>query len=198
MTMIRKLLYTPCVLLLVLLSGCNAENEYSVWPCAFAFDNSIYLDDVLSTAMDAGTRGVFCLISEDIRGGVRYLNFTCSDGRKSRVELKGNEMRTNYVLGLNNGIIVGYQTLNTDGRNGGYVGYDEQCPNCVRNTNNTVNPNYRVSMSTSGIATCRRCNKRYDLNNGGIILDGEKGDKGLEKYEANTTGPFGFIRVNRR
>lgn len=196
--MIRKYLYNPCALLLLLLCGCTADSEYSMWPCAFAFDNSIYLDDVLSTAMDAGSRGVFCRISEETRQTVRGLNFTSSDGRTSRVELKGNEMRTTYVLGLNNGIIVGYQTLNTDGRNAGFVGYDEQCPNCVRNTNNTVNPNYRVSMSTAGIATCRRCNKRYDLNNGGIILDGEKGDKGLEKYEANTTGPFGFIRVNRR
>ena len=185
---------TSCLLLL----SCQADSEYSTWPCAFAFDNSIYIDDVLGSAMDAGSRGVFCRISEETRQGVRGLNFTSCDGRTSRVELKGNELRTTYVLGLNNGIIVGYQTLNADARNGGFVGYDEQCPNCVRNTNNTANPNYRVTMSTAGIATCKRCNKRYDMNNGGIILNGEKDDKGLEKYVASTTGPLGFIRVNRQ
>ena len=42
-----------------------------------------------------------------------------------------------FMLGINNGIIVGFQVLNTQ-PNGGFVAYDVQCPNCVRKENNTI------------------------------------------------------------
>ena len=108
------------------------------------------------------------------------------------------EVEAKFILGLNNGIIVGFQTLNTDGVSGGFVAYDVQCPNCVERENNTINPNYRVSMASSGIATCSKCGKKYDMNNGGIIQNGEEGDRGLDKYVANTTGPLGVVSVFRR
>ena len=40
--------------------------------------------------------------------------------------------------------------------------------------------------------------KKYDMNNGGIILNGNKDDTGLEKYVANTLGPFSWVSVRRR
>ena len=184
--------------LLVLLSACDAEQEFSSWPCRFSYDNSVYLDDVLASAMSGSSRGVFCQISEEARGGARYLNFTSSSGVQSQKRETTMEQQANYVLGLNNGIIVGFQTLNTDGAYGGFVGYDVQCPNCVRNTGNYTNPTYYVRMASTGIATCSRCGLKYDLNNGGQVLNGQASDKGLEKYVATTTGPFGFISVFRR
>lgn len=181
----------------LLLGACSAENEFSTWPCRFAYDNSINLDATLATAMDANSRGVFCQITESSRGGVKYLSFVNNQGEQSQRPETALEQQANFVLGLNNGIIVGYQTLVTEGFGAGFAAYDVQCPNCVRSTGNDVNPNYRIVMSQTGIATCSKCGKKYDLNYGGIILNGEKGDKGLEKYRAVTSGPWGLITVSR-
>ena len=181
-----------------LLVGCDADEEYSTHACRFSYNNMIHNDATLASAMDENSRGTFCLISENTRSGVRYLVFENSAGLKSEKVETAEEVEAKFILGLNNGIIVGFQTLNSDGAYGGFVGYDVQCPNCVRRENNTLNPNYRVSMASTGIATCPKCGKKYDMNNGGIVLNGEKGDTGLEKYVANTTGPFGVVSVFRR
>ena len=184
---------------LLLLTGCSADKEFSEWPCRFEYDNSIHSDATLASALDKSSRGVFCLITESTRGGVKYLNFQNSSGLISEpVAESYEEAQKQFILGLNNGIIVGFQTLNTDSPHGGFMAYDQQCPNCVRNENNTVNPNYRIQMSDNGIATCGKCGKKYDLNNGGIILNGNKDDTGLEKYVANTLGPFSWVSVRRR
>jgi len=192
---VRGLIISLVALLLV---GCQAEQEFSTWPCRFSYDNSLYLDPVLSSATNNGSRGVFCQISEESRGGVKYLVFTSSNGETSRQKETALELQANYVIGINNGIIVGFQTLITDGVYGGFIGYDVQCPNCVRSNNNYINPTYPVRMASSGIATCSKCGRKYDMNNGGIIQNGSEGDTGLEKYVATTTGPDGYINVFRR
>ena len=181
-----------------LLVGCEADEEYSTHACRFSYNNMIHNDATLASAMDEHSRGVFCLISENTRSGVRYLVFENSAGLKSEKVETAEEVEAKFILGLNNGIIVGFQTLNTEGTSRGFVAYDVQCPNCVNRTNNTANPNFRVTMESSGIATCSKCGKKYDMNNGGIILNGEEGDRGLDKYVASTTGPNGVISVFRR
>ncbi len=175
------------------LMGCKAEGEYSTWPCRFDYDNAIHQDQTLATAMNADSRGVFCKISES---GV-YYTFQNNQNMKSQQPKTAEETQRNYVLGVNNGIIVGFQTFNTTPY-GGFVAYDAQCPNCVRNTNNYLNPKFPLSMSTSGIASCSKCGKKYDLNNGGIIQNGEEGDVGLEKYLASSTGPLGYLSAGTK
>ena len=181
-----------------LLAACSADEEYSTHACRFSYNNMIHNDVTLASAMDANSRGIFCLITEYTRAGVRYLVFENNLGQTSKQQETAEEVEAKFILGLNNGIIVGFQTLNTEGTTGGFVGYDVQCPNCVRRENNTVNPNYRVKMESSGIATCTKCGKKYDMNNGGIIQNGEEGDRGLDKYVASTTGPLGVVSVFRR
>ena len=190
--------YWLVLLTLLVLVGCDAENEYSSWPCRFAYDNSIAQDATLATAMEANSRGVFCQITETSQGGVKYLNFSNNQGLSSQKRETAPEQEADFVLGLNNGIIVGFQTFVTDGFGGGFVAYDVQCPNCVRRENNTVSPNYRIVMSSAGIATCSKCGLKYDLNNGGIVQNGGQGDTGLEKYAASTTGPYGYVSVFRK
>ena len=193
----KKLFFLPFYLFtLLLLTGCGAEQEYSSWPCRFIYDNSIHLDATLATAMNHSSRGVFCKITVSSTGGVKYYNFVNNDGLSSQQRETALEKEGNYRLGLNEGIIVGFQTLNTEGGNGGFAAYDLQCPNCVRKENNTANPNYPVKMDSKGLATCTKCGKQYDLNNGGLILNGEKGDVGLQRYRrASVTGPQGTLSV---
>ena len=191
----KKLLWL--LLATVMLTGCEADQEYSTWPCRFAYDNSVYLDATLASAMTAESRGVFCKISEMSQNGGIYLVFQNNQGQTTSKLETAMEQQANYIIGLNNGIIVGFQTFNNS-PNGGFAAYDAQCPNCVRRENNTLNPKYAVSMNTSGVATCSKCGRKYDLNNGGIVQNGEEGDSGLQKYLASTTGPFGYISVGTK
>ena len=185
------------ILLVTILFSCNVDNEYSSQPCYFAYQNSNYLDETLATAMNSQSRGVFCQISESRNGGVTYLNFKNNQGLSSQKKETALEQQTAYVIGLNNGIIVGFQTLN-DTPNGGFAAYDLQCPNCVRRHDSYTNPKYWLVMSTSGIATCSTCGKHYDMNNRGVIQDGEADDVNLTQYVATTTGPFGYLLVHNR
>lgn len=185
----RKLLVLLCA---VLLTGCGAENEYSSWDCYFSYDNSLHLDQTLSSATNPAISGIFCKITERVQGGTKYLVFENNLGASSEQRETTEEARKNLRIGLNNGIIVGVQNY------GGFTAYDLQCPNCVRRENNTVNPNYRLTLDTkgSGIVACPKCGNRYDMNSGGIVVEGKKGDKGLERYRnAKTSGPNGFITV---
>lgn len=179
------------------LASCNADNEYSTWPCRFSYDNGLHLDPTLASAMNVDSRGVFCKIWESDMGGL-VLHFQSNQGGDATHQhVTETERLSNYILGINNGIIVGFQTMNTQPY-GGFVAYDAQCPNCVRRENNTINPRFPVSMSSSGIASCAVCGKKYDLNNSGIVQNGGEGDVGLEKYLASTTGPNGFLSVGTK
>ena len=181
----------------VMAVGCSSETEFSSSPCYFAFQNATFLDQTLATAMNPSSRGVFCLITESTYGGFSYVNFQNNLGLSSRQQETVMEQRTNYVIGMNNGIIVGYQTLN-ETPNGGFTAYDQQCPNCVRKHSSYTNPNYRLTMAGSGIATCSKCGKHYDMNNRGVIQDGEEGDVNLTQYVATTTGPLGYLVVRNK
>lgn len=179
----------------LLTAACSTDAEYSAWPCRFLYDNAVHLDQTLATAMNAQSRGIFCRISETSIQGVRHLSFANSDGLESTQRETAAESQTHYVLGLCNAIIVGYQTLN-ESPNGGFIAYDAQCPNCVRAGNANGSSKYMVSINQQGMATCPNCRRQYMLNNRGIVVNGEKGDRKLEVYGmATTTGPFGFISV---
>lgn len=184
---------------MILLCGCNTENEYSNQPCYFAYQNATFLDATLASAMDANSRGVFCQISESTSGGATFLNFSNNMGMTSQKKESALEQGTTYIIGINNGIIVGYQALAlSDSPNGGFVAYDLQCPNCVRKHSSYTNPKYRLTMSSSALATCGTCGKKYDMNNRGVIQNGESGDVNLIQYLASTTGPFGYIIVRNK
>lgn len=185
------------IALAVLLCACSADSEYSSDPCYFAYQNQYYLDPALASAMDSQVRGVFCQITESQSGGAIYLNFLNNSGLSSKQKETSLELTAGYVLGVNNGIIVGFQTFNTT-PNGGFAAYDLQCPNCLRKHSSAYNPRYQLTMESSGIATCKTCGKRYDMNTAGMVLNGEKGDVKLKQYIATTTGPHGFIQVKSR
>ena len=195
----KRLFRFPLFALLLSLLSCEAENEYSTWPCRFAYDNGEHLDATLASAMDVNVPGMFCLITESVRGGVKYLNFKSNHNATSSLAETEAEKRAEYILGLNNGIIVGFQNAVLDdfGR-ARFVAYDVQCPNCVRQSGwAQLSPNYGVTMDDKGIATCGKCGRKYDLNNGGILQNGQESDTGLEKYAAATSGPYGHLSVFR-
>ena len=187
--------FTSYLLLLAscfLLSSCGAEQEYSSWSCRFIFNNGTYLDQTLGAAINPTIPGIFCKVTEQSRGGTRYLIFENNQGASSQHQMMAEELRQNLRIGQNNGIIVGVQNFD------GFTAYDLQCPNCARRENNYVTPYYPVTLDKkgSGIVTCSKCGDQYDLNNGGLLVKGQEGDKGLERYRnARTEGPTGRVVV---
>ncbi len=183
---------------MLLLAACKADDEYSEWPCRFSYDNSLHLDATLASAMDVNSPGVFCTITEHNGSGGKYLMFSSNHRMQTTQPETEEEKRAEYVLGLNNGIIIGFQNaVFDDFYRSIFVAYDVQCPNCVRTSGNAVTPNFRITAGDNGIATCSKCQRRYDLNNGGLIINGQEGDTSLEKYAASTTGPHGHVGVFR-
>ncbi len=182
----------------LLLVACKAEYEFSTWPCQFSYDNSIHLDMTLNMAMNPNDPGTFCLIWEETQKGIKYICFKNNKGESSRLPETAEEKNPPFILGLNNGIIIGFTASVLDNNlNFAFMGFDQQCPNCVNRTGNKLNPTYRIEVDEAGIGTCRECKKRYNLNAGGIIINGEEGDKGMEKYAAATQGQNGHVSVHR-
>ena len=188
----KRLFSILLALAVVLLIGCgDSSNEYTIGTCYVVIDNGIHQDATLAGAMNPNAPGIFCIVKSNTRGGVTYFDFTNNAGVSSSKQLTAIDTRRTLIMGQNNGIIVGYGTLNIPPT---FYAYDLECPNCF-DPNAIPMKSKPLSVSTSGIATCPVCHRQYDLNNSGFISSGEAGKK-LTRYHASTTGPFGVLAVN--
>ena len=147
----------------------DADFEYASERCTFFFNNGVYQDATLQSALNPMSPGVFCNIYEG-------------------TESAGEDARRTFTLGLYNksGIIVGFSNLSSPATL--YI-YDSQCPNCYYETQTM---SHRLTMDTRGFATCPTCKRQYDLNNRGITSNGKK----LLRYRGSTTGPLGVLSVS--
>ncbi len=175
-----------------LLAACgNTESEYTRGTCYFIFDNAVHQDATLASAMNAAAPGIFCTITQTVKGGAESFVFSNNAGQTSSKNLNAIDARRTLILGYNNGLIVGFGTLNIPAV---FYAFDRECPNCF-NPNDIPIRSKPLSVSTSGLASCPVCHRQYDLNNDGFISSGEPG-KRLTRYHATTTGPFGVLAVN--
>lgn len=184
----------PLASYLLLLTSCGAEQQYTSWSCRFIFNNGTYLDQTIAVAINPTVSGIFCKVTEETRGGTRYLVFENSHGATSRHQMMAEELRNNLRIGQNNGIIIGVQSMGDNS----FTAYDLHCPNCARRENNITNPTYPVAFDAKipGFVNCTVCGDQYDLNSGGLLIKGKEGDKGLERYRnARTEGPTGRVTV---
>lgn len=181
-----------CLLLLVpaVLASCDgAQYEYSSRRSYLVIDNSVHQDPTLASAMTPYS-GVFTAITVVNNGGAQYFKFTSNQGQTTQSIFNAIDQRRTIVLGMNQGLIVGY-TVWADLT---FYAYDRECPNCFEPEAIPVRSK-ALQMSSSGIATCQTCHRKYDLNSGGIIVEGDKGEK-LVRYRAGTTGAYGVLNVN--
>lgn len=183
--------HTPyyIIALLVLFASCgDTEFEYSGYPCNFIFDNTASRSVKLAEATNPASPGMFCHVS--VSGKYFVFETNTAPGQTERVVFTAIDEQRSINLGIYNesGIIVGYGNLNSPPT---FYAYDNQCPNCYKETNL---PRYGLRMDSSGKATCGRCHRTYDMNNGGIVASGDGGDK-LIRYHASNTGPQGIVSV---
>ncbi len=176
---------------IVALSSCNdSQYEYSSYPCYIVVDNSIFLDATLASAMNSLSPGVFCMIQKTMSGGAEQFSFSTNAGLSSTQVFTAKEQRLNLVFGMNNGVIVGFGNLDYPAT---FYAYDRECPNCFDSEAVPVRSK-PLSMETNGHATCAVCERVYDMNNRGYVIEGEGGNP-LTRYPASTTGPYGVLTV---
>lgn len=189
-TVVRLACLLAAAALLGLSTSCgDAEYEYSSKPCFLVFDNSVRQNITLSQAMTQYA-GVYVTIRQTSRAGARYFSFTSNQGTSSETKLNAIDERNHYILGQNNGLIVGYGS-SIDGI---LYAFDAECSNCFSPESIPLK-SHPLTVNGNGTATCATCRRHYDLNQGGIITAGDPGKK-LIRYPATTTGPFGVLRVN--
>ena len=145
---------------------------YCNMPAKFVMEN-VYQAPVLYIACNSS--GEFCSITTNgkqfiFKGSkeTSYVNMTALTGY------------TSFYLGLS-GLIVGLPNIPGYGQTESMVVcYDLACPNCYEDYNITK----PLTLHEGGTATCKSCGRTYDLNNGGIVSDGNPG-KSLFRYRVN-------------
>lgn len=181
-----------CLFAAITLCSCNGtQPEYSKTAIFFVFDNSTHQDATLMTAMNIVPPGTFCAIRRGTGADTNYLYLTNNQGQSSKQVLNAVDLKRTIILGLNNGIVVGYGNMSMPTT---FYAYDTQCPNCFIYGNIPVR-SYPLGVGEDGMATCPNCHRMYNMNTGGNIVDGDPGNK-LTRYRASTTGPFGVLAVN--
>lgn len=168
------------------------DYEYSNYHCNLTIDNSVHLDATLASSMNALSPGVFTTIKPLYRDGVYYFHFRNNQGLESKKQFNAidERLQSNLRVGMSNGLIVGFGNLDTPAH---FYVYDLQCPNCF-DIDALPQHNYELTVTGTGIATCKICHRSYNLNTGGNIVSGERG-KTMTRYRASTTGPNGVLHV---
>ena len=175
---------------LLFLFSCNTEYEFSNIPCFLVIDNATHNDPTLAGSLNPMSSGIFCYISIISKSGVQYFAFTDNNGNNSTSIFNAIDSKRSLLPGINNGIFVGYSIFDPHV----LYAYDRQCPNCT-DPNSPIKQKNPLTMSTNGIATCAKCGRQYDMNNGGIISKGAAGEK-MIRYRVASTSPFGVLNVN--
>lgn len=171
---------------LLLLLSCTADTTFTRYPCYLVIDNGTHQDATLASAMNAMSPGVFCTIVDNETK--QQFAFSNNYGMSSVKNFTAIDMRRTRALGTNNALIVGFGTLT-----GEFYAYDRECPVCFDPDAVPVRSK-PVVVGNDGLATCAVCRRKFDANNGGNCVS-EGGIKGLRRYRAGTTGPFGVLSI---
>lgn len=181
--MVLSLLFT------LSLTGCDADNEYDVdHRCFFNFDTNLHNTSIIRHALNPLSSGIFVWVYTSQKSGIIVVNTQLNDGVTSGQDniTTAKENYSSYILGTNNGLLIGYSSLGN-----GLFAFDRQCPNCIKDYNLYK---YALSWANNGQwVKCANCKRVYDLNNFGVVVEGDKGSK-LIRYKAFYDGTLLTVR----
>lgn len=168
------------LILSTLLTSCGEViEEYSNEICHVLIWNDKHLNATLASVTNINTSGIFCLITQKSRA---ELELTTHAGTTDKITLFEAEARATTKVGRRGSIIIGYSNCN----HGVFYAYDSECPNCYRKTAGES----RLHFDGLSHVTCDVCERKYDLNNRGLIIKGGKGEP-LTRYHASCSDPNG-------
>lgn len=164
-------------------SSCTqAENLYDSWHVYFVAQNTNTID-VLNAALTG--MGEFCIAVK--KGNtMEYTNLK----KTTPVSLTAIDLRRNYLFGRGTGFVIGHTSLISSRFPDQVVCYDAVCSNCYENF--SINRN--VQLLSGSRAQCSSCQRIYDLNELGMVTQGEAG-RSLYRYRARYT-PFQLVIEN--
>lgn len=163
-------------------------SEYSSRPCRFVFNTATHSHSPSLSSAVGGT-GIFCKVTTVLKGGAQYYRFSTNQNMTDDVIFTAEDQRTTVLLGMNNAIWFGYGNLDVPPV---FYAYDAECPNCF-NPDMVPVKSHPLSVASTGIATCPTCHREYNMNTGGNIVKGDKGNP-LTRYHASYT-PAGVVAV---
>lgn len=135
-------------------TGCDEESPYSSYVVNFSFDKSIHPYN------QANSYGQFICVRRGANAGQYKL--TDALGNTQTVNIPQIQVQQSTFYYGCGGLIIG-TPMNCDGN---IWAYDWACPKCD-------NSRYRVDIDyTMGHATCPNCATKFDLNSGGIPIEG--------------------------
>ena len=141
--------------LLLTVAGCDGENPYSGYRVSVTFNGLIYPYN------HARSFGQFICIKQGANIGEYQVTDAMGKTQKVNIpEIYLQQGKFYYGLG---GLIIGTPSMGDET----IWAYDWACPNCDR-------AYHRVEIDYSmGHATCPNCAVKFDLNSGGIAIEGE-------------------------
>ena len=143
------------LILALALAGCDGDNPYSIYHANIIFDGTIYPYN------QARSFGQFICIRQGANIGEYKVTDAMGKTQTVRIpQIHLQQGRFYYGLG---GLIIG-TPMNCDGA---IWAYDWACPTCD-------SQRHRVEIDYSiGHAKCHNCAAVFDLNSGGIPVEGE-------------------------
>lgn len=166
------------ILSLLGLSSCSedVENLYSGYLARFTYK---YVNTVPPLYSALNSLGVFATIQAD-RG--TYV-FKDESGNKTTVNITAEDQNQHYYLGIA-GFMVGLPNIPELGATTSTpVCYDLACPNCYEN----LHIQKTLTLEVGGFASCQSCGRVYNLNNQGLVSEGDGGIS-LYRYRMSYSG----------
>lgn len=169
-----------CVSAGVACSG-DVQGEYTRHHAFFRYPN-VNTTPELRTAL--GSPGMFCKITFP----AAYYLFTDADGKFTQVnrtslDAYGQPM---FIAGF----LVGTPSIPDFSGNFVPVAYDLACPNCFSESAIQRALDFTAPLEMK----CGRCGREYDLNNSGVVTDGEKG-RPLFRYRMSYAQAQGMLVI---
>lgn len=152
----------------------DAEYTYSSYSAYFRYDQVLTTTPLYESLV---TPGEYCLVW--VSG--QYLHFQSLTQSQDVALTAVSNYESFESIG---GFIIGYSNV-PDMTTGTLpiVAYDRVCPNCYEETAISK----ALTLQENGFAQCSKCDRIYDLNNLGILYEGEDGIK-LFRYRVSYNG----------
>ncbi|MBR2637636.1 MAG: hypothetical protein IKD40_02185 [Bacteroidaceae bacterium] len=161
------------LLAILVLSGCETDSPYSGYAVYFTCDTGYYPFN------HATSLGQFITVRRK-QGGTPSYEVTDAVGNKHIHQLTEMEARQQFQYGLG-GLIIGTPSL----EGGTLWAFDLACPNCD-------SQRHRLELDDIGRAQCPNCNALFDLNSGGIPIEGKS--RVMWRYRVFTAGTMVTIQ----
>ena len=178
---------TLTLLALLFMASCQkAEDEFTTHECYFSFNCTYHNASQLINAVNSYE--TFAIVTTKPLSGKAYTVVTSIYGAADSEDHITNEMETQraHILGLSNGLVIGRSSMDQT-----LYAFDRQCPNCYAVSGITAAP---LSWADNGnTLKCPKCSRKYNVSGGGIISEGEQGQK-LLRYRITYDGTYIYVQ----